>query len=180
MKQLTYPHTPESAKSGFTIVELLIVIVVIAILAAITIVSYGGIQSRATNVAVQSDISNIAQKMQLYYTDKGSYPDANSEAEVMAALEGFKASRSSYVTSGTNVNLAYCTNAPTRSQFAIIGWSKGSSTKGFYITSNDGVRDFNYAIATGGTICSNAGISATQSWMWLYDVNTSGGWRTFI
>ena len=37
----------KKTKSGFTIVELLIVIVVIGILAAITIVAYNGIQSRA-------------------------------------------------------------------------------------------------------------------------------------
>jgi prepilin-type N-terminal cleavage/methylation domain-containing protein len=40
---------------GFTIVELLIVIVVIAILAAISIVAYTGIQNRANDAALQSD-----------------------------------------------------------------------------------------------------------------------------
>jgi len=39
-------------QSGFTIVELLIVVVVIAILAAITIVAYNGIQNRAKSSAV--------------------------------------------------------------------------------------------------------------------------------
>ncbi len=43
---------------GFTIVELLIVVVVIAILAAITIVSYNGISRQAKNSALQSDIAS--------------------------------------------------------------------------------------------------------------------------
>ena len=42
-------------KAGFTIVELLIVIVIIGILAAITIVAYNGIQQRAQAATVQSD-----------------------------------------------------------------------------------------------------------------------------
>ncbi len=48
-------------KSGFTIVELLIVIVVIAILAAITIVSYNGISERAKVNQVKTDTRNLTQ-----------------------------------------------------------------------------------------------------------------------
>jgi type IV pilus assembly protein PilA len=46
-----------SKQTGFTIVELLIVVVVIAILAAITIVSFNGIQARANQAKIDSDIS---------------------------------------------------------------------------------------------------------------------------
>ena len=45
--------------SGFTLVELLIVIVVIAILAAIAMVSYNGIQTRAQNAKIAADTNQI-------------------------------------------------------------------------------------------------------------------------
>lgn len=59
---------------GFTIVELLIVIVVIGILAAITIVAYNGIQGRARDAKRQTDLTAIQQGLELYYTDNGGYP----------------------------------------------------------------------------------------------------------
>lgn len=59
---------------GFTIVELLIVIVIIAILAAITLVSYNGITTRARDAARQSDISNVQKLVESYYALNGSYP----------------------------------------------------------------------------------------------------------
>lgn len=58
--------------SGFTIVELLIVVVVIAILAAITIVSYNGITSRAQESAQMTAIDTLAKKAKILATDTGS------------------------------------------------------------------------------------------------------------
>ena len=64
-----------NSKKGFTIVELLIVIVVIAILAAISIVAYNGIQTRARDSQRKSDIAAITKGLELYYIDKGEYPN---------------------------------------------------------------------------------------------------------
>ena len=63
--------------SGFTIVELLIVIVIIGILAAITIVAYNGIQDRARVSSVSSALSQSAKKLKLYQVDNpDTYPAA--------------------------------------------------------------------------------------------------------
>ena len=59
---------------GFTIVELLIVIVVIAILAAITIVAFNGIQNRAKATSGQNLASQIAKKAEIYNTAESTYP----------------------------------------------------------------------------------------------------------
>lgn len=63
-----------STMRGFTIVELLIVIVVIGILAAITIVAFNGVQNKAIATTLQSDLSNAVTKLKLYQADYGSYP----------------------------------------------------------------------------------------------------------
>ena len=64
-------------KSGFTIVELLIVIVVIAILAAITIVAYNGIQARARDNIRYADAKAIMKALELYKADNGNYPSTS-------------------------------------------------------------------------------------------------------
>ena len=60
--------------SGFTIVELLVVIVVIGILAAITIVSYTGITKKANEATVQAELANASKKLAIYYAQNGTYP----------------------------------------------------------------------------------------------------------
>lgn len=59
---------------GFTIVELLIVVVVIAILAAIAIVSYTGISARATDAIVRADLNTLAKQVEAYKVTEGQYP----------------------------------------------------------------------------------------------------------
>src|SRR5680860_995413 len=61
-------------QSGFTIVELLVVIVVIGILAAITIVSYTGISQRAIAVSLQSDLTNASKQLKLFQVENSAYP----------------------------------------------------------------------------------------------------------
>jgi len=64
------------AQKGFTIVELLIVVVVIAILAAITIVSYNGITNRANASSAAALAASVQKKAELYAADDGTsgYP----------------------------------------------------------------------------------------------------------
>ena len=65
-------RTKQSA--GFTIVELLNVIVVIAILAAMTVVTYNGIQARATFSSYQTVMAQLNNAVKMYYVDNGRYP----------------------------------------------------------------------------------------------------------
>lgn len=67
-------------QTGFTIVELLIVIVVIAILASVTAIAYNGIQNRAKTSQYLSDVTTIAKKSELYPLASGtnSYPLASA------------------------------------------------------------------------------------------------------
>ncbi len=70
-------------QSGFTIVELLIVIVVIGILAALVITTYGGIQSKARNSKRQVDLQSLQTQIEAFYSQNGYYPsltDMNSGA----------------------------------------------------------------------------------------------------
>lgn len=65
-----------STSRGFTIVELLIVIVVIAILAAMSIVAFRGLQDRAMIAAAQSESNGIAKKVELFRVETGLYPSS--------------------------------------------------------------------------------------------------------
>lgn len=87
--------------SGFTIVELLIVVVVIAILAAITIVAYNGVTNQAGNSALKSEVSQFTKKVEVIKASTGAYP---SDLAASGLTDG--TGTVSYVYDP--VNLAYC------------------------------------------------------------------------
>lgn len=61
-------------QSAFTIVELLVVIVIIGILAAITIVSYTGITQKAVSASIASDLENASKQLKLFQVTTGNFP----------------------------------------------------------------------------------------------------------
>lgn len=154
--------------SGFTIVELLIVIVVIAILAAITIVAYNGIQNRAYDSAIQSDLRQTAGRLEAYKIDNPSdrYPANSSEVEAM----GLRATKTAYWTDN-DLNLTYCVGSGGVT-YALAARSK--SGKSFYIVPGSNVQS---SAATNVDNCIVGGLTRTVSAWWF---SGAGGWRSWI
>src|SRR5665647_3760230 len=116
------PHTA----SGFTIVELLVVIVVIGILAAITIVAYTGISSKATVASLVSDLTNASQQLKIFQVTNGAYPTANNCPTPGSTEICLKSS-------GGTVYVYTSTNTTNPQSFALTATKSGTS----YIIAND-------------------------------------------
>lgn len=104
---------------GFTIVELLIVIVVIGILAALVLNSFAGVQERARDTERRTDINSVATQLEVYYTDNGGYPvftgQVDTDSWITANLKGadLLAWRAPNQAANTMVNSA----TPTKDQY---------------------------------------------------------------
>src|SRR5665811_393535 len=107
---------------GFTIVELLVVIVVIGILAAITIVAYTGISSKATVASLISDLDNAKKQLSLYYVDNGAYP-----ASLTSNCPVGPADTRYCLKSSTGNTFTYSSPSPY-SMFALTATNTASST----------------------------------------------------
>lgn len=90
---------------GFTIVELLIVVVVIAILAAITIVAYSGVKNRASSASVLADINSSTKVLMNEATiNSGTYPAVNPVASSGSNTSVYK----TYMVDGSSTINAFC------------------------------------------------------------------------
>ncbi len=64
-------------KKGFTLIELLIVAAVIAVIQVVVIYTYLNAQKQQRDVQRKSDINKIATAVELYHTDKKTYPETS-------------------------------------------------------------------------------------------------------
>jgi prepilin-type N-terminal cleavage/methylation domain-containing protein len=79
------------SQQGFTIVELLIVIVVIGILAALVITTYNGIQQKGRNTERTTDLVAVAGQLEAYYAQNGRYPSQSDLGSTSASNVTFVA-----------------------------------------------------------------------------------------
>ncbi len=153
-------------RGGFTIVELLIVVVVIAILAAITIVVYNGVSAQANDSVVQSDLRQFSQTMERYKVENGQYPT------VLDATLGITFTKSAYKVDSAAVNLRYCRDSQGIN-YALFATSKSGSP--FYYSSNGGLRaTYNM---NGWSVCSLVGLTEVNP---QYNGFGSGVWAAWV
>lgn len=101
-------------KKGFTLIELMIVIAIIAILAAILIPNFIRARAQSQLAACESNLKNIATSLEMYSTDyNGNYPYGSTTADTvltpnyMRTLPVCPIDSLSYVYDATNIPAAY-------------------------------------------------------------------------
>ncbi len=160
---------------GFTIVELLIVVVVIAILAAITTVSYNGITNQANDSAVQQDLATLAKKIQIANAQNGAYPVGAGLRAAGAAVS--KGSYSRGMFNGSSwYNMLYCwPSAAEPNRFALIAQSKSGNV---YQWVDGSLTNIGTTLQGSIPACANAGVTISgTSRDWFYDQDA---WQTSI
>lgn len=149
-------------EQGFTIVELLIVIVVIGILAAISIVAYNGVQTRTHSAAVRSGLSNAKRKLEEYKVLNGKYPTDRSE---------FRAANLNFTLTSGRFAVYCATENSTTSNWALVirPESNGQSQ---YITDSGGINNYTAHWDDATPICNRIGTTSPTASRWLKPAGT--------
>lgn len=109
-------NTKKVNQKGFTIVELLIVIVVIGILAAIAFVAYGNITRQARDSERQSDTKAMMSKAEEELAQNGAYP---ADCAAFTALNGLNAESLNAPNGATGSNCATTTPSATSDVYQV-------------------------------------------------------------
>jgi type II secretion system protein G len=101
-------------RKGFTLVELLVVIVVLAVLAAIVLPKFLGAGLRSKEAALKSDLTILRNAISLFLTDTGAYPATLADlAATSAPSSGLDSAGASKTITASDWNGSYIESVPT-------------------------------------------------------------------
>jgi prepilin-type N-terminal cleavage/methylation domain-containing protein len=157
-------------RAGFTLVELMIVIFVIAIIAAIVIVSYNNVTNTSNDTAVKTDLAGLATQVKLFFNENDRYPVNSTEISNL----GIRVTKETYSTTSAN-NMVFCYRAGGAVYGVLAGSKSGQS---YYINhlNPDPKPIAQTHAASGSVICPAIGVSS-PGWAWLY---AGGSWQSYI
>jgi type IV pilus assembly protein PilA len=121
VKRLTTPAARAEAEAGFTLMELLVVLVIIGVLLAIAVPSYIGLTSKSERAVAQANVREAVPAVEAFYSDNSSYVGLENAAS--AATPGL-----AHYDPATSVRVRVSTSpAPTQSGYCIYSTSGGST-----------------------------------------------------
>ncbi|HTW21843.1 MAG TPA: prepilin-type N-terminal cleavage/methylation domain-containing protein [Mycobacteriales bacterium] len=141
-------RTADATDAGFSMIELLVVIIIIGVLAAIAIPVFLSQRDKGYDVAVKSDLVAAANAEEAYSTDFNTYTDSASQ---LKSAEGFKFSQAGEYSGGTPA----MTIVSAGSKGYCITATAASGNTWFYDSNNGGLQP----LSTSGYTCSVSGAS---------------------
>lgn len=154
--------------SGFTLVELLIVIAILGILAAIGLASFASSQAKSRDAKRKAHLSQIAQALELYNNDKGKYPNTDGAGNIKGcgadAINTCTWGSSSFANDTTNtVYMITLPSDPSAYRYYYVGTSTGVSYKLYAYLENAKDPSIITTSVSCGSVNCNYGISSTNT-----------------
>ena len=113
-------------EKGFTLIELMIVIAIIGILAAIAVPKFSFYRYRSYNAAALNDLRNTANAQEAYYVDESTY--CSSMASLVGSTYGL------YTTAQVSINIIHGSDQSYR----MLGWN-ASGNHSYIFTGPGGI-----------------------------------------
>ena len=124
------------SKHGFTLVELLVVITIIAILSVVGISAYSGVQKNARDAKRKEDLRTIKVSLELYYQKNSRYPCPGDNAWKSSSSGGNWITDEDFAncsdTTGKDFDSNYISRMPTDPLNSGPGTVWGGSNSGYY------------------------------------------------
>lgn len=154
--KLTFNHKPLTIR-GFTLVELLVVMSIIGVLASLGVGSYMNAQLRGRDAQRKSDLKQISNALEIYYSDHGTYPNAN----LIVAGSVFTDGKTVYFKEipddpSPSLNYVYrVVDSPTNKKYQLFTYLENTKDQDLITTTRScGAKTCNFAITSANTNAS--------------------------